>query len=497
MTATLVRAGAMITRSLDRTHCETIADGAFVQEDGVIVETGTHAALSARYRDMPVIGAAGDVMLPGFVNAHHHVGLTPFQLGAPDLPLELWAVARMAARDVDPYLDTLYSAFEMIASGVTTVQHIHDAVPGTPDAIRARLDAVARAYEDIGMRASICYGFDDQNRFANMPDADFLARLPADLAARLAEGLAGIEVGIEENVAIFEAMHAEKRGSRRIRVQLAPANLHWCSDRALERLSETARAHGVPLHMHLLETPYQRDYGFTRNDGGAFRHLERFGLQGPHMTIGHAVWFGPEDIERAAETGTSICHNCSSNFRLRSGRAPLRAFEAAGINVAIGIDEAGLNDDRDMLQEMRLVLDAHRRPGPEEDAPGVGQVLRMATEGGARTTAFGETIGVIAPGRAADVTLFDLDAIAHPYLDPAVPLADAVLRRAKSRHVRLVMCDGKVIYRDGRFTMVDRAAVLRELHDRMAAALSADERDRRDLARALLPHVRGALGGEP
>jgi cytosine/adenosine deaminase-related metal-dependent hydrolase len=85
-----------------------------------------------------------------------------------------------------------------------------------------------------------------------------------------------------------------------------------------------------------------------------------------------------------------VCHNCSSNFRLRSGVAALNFFEKKGINTAIGLDEAGINDDRDMLQELKLVLRAHRVPGMvEEDVPTMAQVLRMATVGGARTTPFG------------------------------------------------------------------------------------------------------------
>ncbi|WP_163980883.1 amidohydrolase family protein, partial [Raoultella ornithinolytica] len=81
------------------------------------------------------------------------------------------------------------------------------------------------------------------------------------------------------------------------------------------------------------------------------------------------------DIDKVAETGVCICHNCSSNFRLRSGIAPLNRFEAKGINTAIGMDEAGINDDRDMLQEMRLVLRAHRVPGMvEADVPTMAQV---------------------------------------------------------------------------------------------------------------------------
>ena len=97
-----------------------------------------------------------------------------------------------------------------------------------------------------------------------------------------------------------------------------------------------------------------------------------------------------------------LCHNCSSNFRLRSGIAALNHFEAKGINTAIGLDEAGINDDRDMLQEMRLVLRTHRVPGIGDEVPTMAQVFRMASIGGARTTGFREQIGTIAEGEAAD-----------------------------------------------------------------------------------------------
>ena len=99
------------------------------------------------------------------------------------------------------------------------------------------------------------------------------------------------------------------------------------------------------------------------------------------MTLGHGVWLNEDDIQRIAETGTCVCHNCSSNFRLRSGVAALNKLEAAGITTAIGIDEAGINDDRDMLQEMRMVLRAHRVPGMDDEVPAPAQVFRYGDVG--------------------------------------------------------------------------------------------------------------------
>jgi 5-methylthioadenosine/S-adenosylhomocysteine deaminase len=146
-----------------------------------------------------------------------------------------------------------------------------------------------------------------------------------------------------------------------------------------------------------------------------------------------------------AATGTQIRHNSSSNFRLRSGVAPLNAFEERGIDTAIGLDEAGINDDRDMLQEMRMVLRAHPVPGmADADVPSPGQLLRMATSGGAATTPYGSHIGTLAVGKAADLVLIDWDKLAYPYLDPETPVLDAVLQRAKTDGVDLVMVAGEV-----------------------------------------------------
>jgi 5-methylthioadenosine/S-adenosylhomocysteine deaminase len=242
--------------------------------------------------------------------------------------------------------------------------------------------------------------------------------------------------------------------------------------------------------MHLLETAYQKEYARRRGGRTAVDYIDRFGLLGPQMTLGHGVWLNEDDIRRLAETGTCVCHNCSSNFRLRSGVAALNALEASGVTTAIGIDEAGINDDRDMLQEMRMVLHAHRVPGMADDVPTASQVFRMATSGGANTTAFGNGIGALEVGRGADMVLIDWRQISYPYLDAETPLLDAVLQRAKTDGVRTVICDGEVIYNDGRFTKVDRDSALQALHEDLQKALSDDEVERRHLSKALLPHVK-------
>ena len=494
MPASLIRSRAMITHAENRHRCFEVADGAVLQEDGVITALGTYAELSREHPNVPVIGTGNEILLPGFVNGHHHIGLTPVQLGSPDMPLELWFVTRMVTRNLNLYLDTLYSAFEMIASGITTVQHIHGWLPGRLGEVEGRVDALIRAYEDVGMRVSYSFAVRDQNRLVYQRDEDFVASLPAELRGPMKKWFERFQLSLDDYMALFENLHGRHHNKRRVKVQLAPANLHWCSDAALTRLAETSRKFNVPLHMHLLETAYQKEYARRRGGGTAVEYIDRFGLLGPRMTLGHGVWLNESDIDRLAETGTCVCHNCSSNFRLRSGLAALNVLEAKGVNTAIGLDEAGINDDRDMLQEMRLVLRAHRVPGMEDDVPTPAQVFRMATSGGAKTTAFSGQIGRLAPGLAADMVLIDWHQVSFPYLDEETPLLDAVMQRAKTEGVRQVICDGEVIYAEGRFTRVDRDAALRTLHQELQAALSDDEVERRRLSKALLPHVKAFYG---
>ena len=490
MPTTLIRSRELIAGA-DPASRPGLRNGAVLQEDGIVTAIGDFDDLHRRYRDTPVIGSGTDILLPGFVNAHHHVGLTPLQLGSPDMPLELWWITRMVCRSVNPHLDTLYGAMDMISAGITTVQHIHGWVPGTGAEVEAVSDQVLRAYDESGMRASYCYAVREQNRLVYADDATFVASLPQALRGPMQAWFDRFRMSLDDMMGLFERLHAKHGAKRRTRVQLAPANLHWCSDTALGTLSDAATKHGVKLHIHLLETAYQKEYARRRTGGSAVTHLERFGLLGPHMTLGHGTWLSEADIETVARTGTCICHNCSSNFRLRSGVAPLNRFEAAGITTAIGLDEAGINDDRDMLQEMRMVLRAHRVPGMDPgEVPDVNQVFRMATSGGARTTGFEGQIGQLAVGIAADIVLLDWHQMSQPYLDPLTPTLDTVVQRAKRGAVKTVLCDGEVIYDGGRFTRFDSAGVLQALHAELQAALSDGEMQRRDLSRALLPHVR-------
>lgn len=489
MASSLIRGRYVVSRVLADGSPDLIEDGGVFQRDGRIVEVGPAEELLRRHRPDEIVGSGRHVVVPGFVNGHHHMGVTPFQLGAPDLPLELWIARRMADRTVDPYLDTLYSAFELIESGVTTVQHIQYGVAGPVENIHAVAREVLRAYRDVGMRASYSYVIIEQNRLVYEPDDQFAARLPGPLGKEVTALLSRQAIPLEDNFSLFETLYREVEAEARLKVQLAPANLHWCSDAALVRTKEVAERFDVPMHLHLLETAYQKAYAERRAGKSAVEHIGDLGLLAPNLTLGHAVWFSERDIELAAAHGVHICHNASSNLRLRSGIAPVNQFAGRNIPVALGIDEAGLNDDRDMLQEMRLVLNLHRTPGMDAAPPTAAQILRMATEHGAHTTPFGHEIGSLQPGKAADCVLFDWERLVHPYLDAEVCVVDALIKRARASSIHAVMVEGEVIWRDGASIRLDRKEILDELAATLRRPLTAEEEARRRLAGELFGHV--------
>jgi cytosine/adenosine deaminase-related metal-dependent hydrolase len=490
MASSLIRGKYVICKVSSRTEAQVIEDGAVFQRDGAIIDIGTYEDLTTKYQPDEILGSSEHVVMPGFVNSHHHVGLTPFQLGSPDYPLELWFASRIAARDVLPYLDTLYSAFEMIESGITTVQHLHGWRGGPISRVKAIAEQILRAYEDIGMRVSYSYALRDQDRLVYESDEAFVKRLPPDIAPDVAAWLEAQTIPIEDHLRLFVDLWEHWNSHERMRIQLAPANLHWCSDEALKALGEYAAKYRVGMHMHLLETAYQKEYARRRTGMTAVRYLEDLGLLGPHMTLGHGVWVTEDDIERIAATGTMICHNASSNLRLRSGVAPLNHWTARGLRVALGLDEAGINDDRDMLQEMRMVLRLHRVPGMDDVVPTSAQVFQMATENGALTTGFANSLGTLEPGKAADVVLMNWRQIAYPYLDQDTPVVDAVVHRAKTSGVETVLVAGEPVLRDGRFTRLNKADILEELSSALRVPFQPPEERRRELSPAVFPHVK-------
>jgi hypothetical protein len=345
-----------------------------LQQNGAITAIGAFEDLHRDNPGAPVIGDGQQVLLPGFVNAHHHIGLSTVQLGISDTTLER-ALVRDQYRYARPHPLLRYTLFVFRDGGL---RHDHGAAP-------ARLDPRRPQTDRSGGRVH-------HSRLRRYRHADLvLLRVAGAEPSRL-------------------------RGQR---------------------------------------------------------------------------WLSESDLDKLAATHTSVCHNCSSNFRLRSGVLPLNRLEARGINTAIGLDDVGINDDQDMLQEMRMVLRAHREPGMDDRVPTMAQVFRMATSGGAQTTPYATEIGTLEIGKV----LIDWKQISYPYLDSETPVLGAVIQRAKMEGVRTVIVAGEIVYQDGKFTRLDRDAALAQLADILKRPLTGEQMERRRLAKAVFPYVKSFYDG--
>ena len=485
----LIVADALIIE-VDRNNEPVILkNSAVFVQDGIIKEIGPTVYLRQKYQTVPEIGGNGMIATPGFINAHHHVGLTPFQLGARDQPLELWFAERVKMRDLCPRLDTLFSAFEMISSGVTTVQHLQSRAPGNLPSVLNRATKIVSAYTEVGMRASYSFALRDQNRMIYESDEKFIELLPSQLRSDASKYLRSFSLSLDEQLEVFNILKSKYKYNDLIEVQLAPANLHWLSDRALETTAKIAEQTGAKIHMHLLETPYQAEYAKRRTGGTALEFIDSLGLLGPQMTIGHGVWMNDDDIALMSKRGACLCHNCSSNLRLKSGTTDINSFLNGNVPIALGIDEAGINDDRDMLQEMRLALTLHRPAGHQKPFPSAAQIFKMATENGALTTPFSESIGKLKTGMSADIVLFDWKDITWPYQDNDIPLLDVLLRRAKRSSVKTVIVGGEIIYKDKRFVKVDHKNILDQIHQDLSRKDTSEELSRRNVSKNILSTV--------
>lgn len=477
---------------VDETLAGEVIDGGGIHvRDGLVVATGSFDGLHKAHPDLPVEGGANAIAFPGLVNGHHHSGLTPFQLGVPYGPLELWLPQFRGMRYVGHRLDTLYSAIEMLESGTTTVQHIHPALVGDPQNWTDLSDSVLTAYRDIGIRASFSFMIRDRNQLVHEDDEPFLRQLPEDEAAYWRPKLNASKAPISDYMAWFEAQKAAWRTKdpEGISWQLAPANLHWCSDECLTAIFDTARRTGSKVHMHLVETHLQAEFARRTYGKSAVRHLHDLGCLGEHLTLGHGIWVDDEDLELIGACGCSICHNASSGLRLASGVAPVNAMLRKGVPVCLGIDQAGINDDRDMLQEMRLVWALHREPGLNTFRPSAGHVFKMATEHGAASTGFEGKIGRLEPGKAADIVLVNWEDIARPFIDERIPLVDALLLRSRQFPAETVFVGGRKVVSGGKVTSIDRDLVLTEIAAILNSELSEAEREARRRTKRLLGHI--------
>ena len=384
-------------------------------------------------------------------------------MGVADDYLEVFNINLLAATPPNIYAETLYACAKLIRTGVTSVWHAGFSRDWSryEDGIRAAL----RAYADSGVRVTFGVHVMDRNTFVYHDDDAFVASLPARTQHLVRAAMEQIDFPtVDDFRRVYSALREEYAGHERIRIALGPLGPEWCSDDLLDEVTAIASRDDAAVQLHCLESPYQREY-LTRLYGKpTLSHLAELGFAGPNASLAHGVWATPDDLAVCAENQITICHNPSSNLRLRVGVLPGAAAVAHGVNVALGMDSTTLNDDEDMFQEMRLAHLLHKLPCGMRHTPSLtpSEIFRMATVNASMPLMIGGA-GRIAPGGPADVVVVDWERIAHPHVPSDAAVIDVLLARGKGLDVKTVIVGGDVLLRDGNVVAFDEDAAVRTL----------------------------------
>lgn len=460
MSTLLVRNADMLV-TMDGQRRELRDAGLYVV-DGIIQQVGPSASLPATADE--ILDLSGQIVLPGFVNTHHHLNqtLTRCLAAAQDNNLFPWLQAQYriwaGTTEAASRTSTLVGLAELALSGCTTVfDHTYLYQSGN------NVDCQIEAARQLGVRFHASRG--------SMSLGQSQGGLPPDDCV---EDEAFI---LADSERVIHTHHDPKVGSM-TQVVLAPCSPFSVSTGLLRDSASLARQHGVKLHTHLCETLDEERYTLQRFAMRPVEWMETLGWLGDDVWFAHAVHVSDREIQRFAQTGVGAAHCPCSNMRLASGIAPIKKYLAAGVKVGLGVDGSASNDASNMLLEVRQTMllarlalglrPADLPPPAPEDWMTAREALELATLGGAKVLGRPD-IGSLEPGKCADFFTLDLHTLnyAGALHDPTA----AVVFCAPQR-VRHTVVHGRAVVKDGQIVTVDMPPVIEE-HNRHALRLAS------------------------
>ena len=358
----------------------------------------------------------GNLLMPGFKNAHTHSGMTFLRSMADDMPLDQWLnkqvfplEAKLTGEDI--YDLTRLAVLEYLTSGVTSIFDMYL----TPDTI-------AEACLDTGMRCVLVSGL---NNFSSSPKQ------------------------VEE-----EFLKWNKKNSL-ISYQLGFHAEYTCSKELLWKVSEMAHHYRTPVYAHISETEKEVEeckarYGMTQP-----MFLDSLGMFDYGGGGYHCIYFSPEDFDIFARHDMTVVTNPCSNLKLASGIADVSEVCRRNINLAIGTDGAASNNALDMFREMYLCSVLQKLKCSDAGAMPAENVLRAATVGGA--VAMGINSGSIEVGKNADFAVIDMSA---PNMQPENDIVNNLVYSGSGANVKMTAVNGNILYENGEFFIGEDMDVL-------------------------------------
>jgi 5-methylthioadenosine/S-adenosylhomocysteine deaminase len=425
-----------------------IESGAVAIDDGVILAVGPASEIREAYTAAQVLPGANRVVMPGLVNGHSHAAMTLLRGVADDLALMDWLNNYIFPAEVQ-FVDaefvrigTELACWEMIRGGTTTFVDMY-----------YYPDTIAEVVDRCGMRALISATVIDQRS----PDAE-------DASDSIRKGSGFIERWLGKN--------------DRITPIFGPHANYTLNAEQLTATREAAMKFGVPISIHLSESPYEVQYAKDNYGMTSIDLFESIGFfEGPTIAA-HVVWPTESEIPILAERKVGVIHNPTSNMKIASGVAPITDMLDAGVRVGLGTDGAASNNDLDMWEEMRLASFLQKVEQMDPEALSAETVLRMATSGGATAIGLGEKIGSLEAGKRADLIQVAFDDVHHV---PTYDVMSHLVYVTDEQDVAAVVVDGKLLMHDGQFLTIDTARVRAEA-TALASAIAAElaERNRQE-----------------
>ena len=456
MTIQLIQHAELLL-TMDSTRRE-LQDGALVIDDNQIIWVGQSNDLPPTLAEQATqrINAQGKLVMPGMVNTHHHFyqTLTRAIPAAQDAVLfdwlktlyPIWAALTPEAVQIS----TQTALTELLLSGCTTSSDHHYLWPNG-----SRLDDQFAAAERVGVRFHGARG--------SMSLGESKGGLPPD---RVTEDEAAI---LRDCRRVVEQYHDAGRFAMR-RVVIAPCSPFSVTPELMRESAALARSFGpamnVHLHTHLAETKDEEEFCLARFGYRPGDYAEILDWTGDDVWHAHCVHLNPAEINLFAHTHTGVAHCPTSNMRLASGIAPVRAMLDAGVLVGLGVDGSASNDSSHMVAEARQALLLQRVMG-NPMAMKAREALAVATLGGAAVLGR-DDIGALAPGMAADIIAFDLTTL--DYAGAAVHDPVAALLFCAPQKVNFAMINGRMLVEEGQLVNGDLAQLAAQ-HNQAAKQL--------------------------
>jgi 8-oxoguanine deaminase len=446
--ATLLIKNADLLMTMDDAR-HRIPDGGLYIKDNVIRDVGPTDSLPATADQ--VIDVRGMVLLPGLVNTHHHLyqSLTRALPDAQDAELFDWLQtlypiwAGLTSEAV--YVSALVAISELVLSGCTTVaDHLYLYPQGS------RIDDEIRAAQEIGARFHPSRGSMSLGKSRGGLPPDSVVEDEGEILADCARAV--------------ERYHDPGPYSM-CRIVIAPCSPFSVTPDLMRASAAFARERDLTLHTHVAETLDEEEFCLRKFGVRPVELMRQLDWVGPDAWWAHCVYLNSDEIALMADTGTGVAHCPTSNMRLGSGIAPVRAMMDAGVRVGLAVDGSASNDSGHMLAEARQAM-LLQRVKLGASALSAEDALWLGTRGGAAVLGR-DDIGYLAPGMAADLIGVRLDRLAF-----AGALADplAALLFCAPPAVDLSVINGRIVVRNGQLLNLDLPATIAH-HNKLAQGL--------------------------